>query len=321
MMKRRVYSNEEVEEAARRYKTKAEFHKLDSALYFCALRRGLMPRFTWLHSDSHLFNEINFVYRYFFQNYGAVYVGRTINPKKRDTSHRKGKGPASSIVFRFASAKGVPIPPMEILECNLSGEDSQRIEDEYVKKYKSENLTILNTGATGIGTSSMGMKRKHTRKKFLEIASHYTTLSDFRREQPALYDAGNKYGWAQECSFLKRRTRASAKFSREYCISIAKECTSRKELARKDYSVYVKMLHNGWLDECDWLKSKHKGYSKLTHSYCMEIAQQYPTLTIMHRERPTIVKKLYKTGWIEECTWLPRRVKHSYRIGSDKRGD
>lgn len=45
----------------------------------------------------------------------------------------------------------------------------------------------------------------------------------------------------------------------------------------------------------------------LTHDYCMKIARQYSSLTTMRKEQSAIVKKLYKTGWIDECLWLPSR--------------
>lgn len=301
------YTNEQIIEAAKKYTRKVDFLHNDNALYHAALNRGLMDQFTWLKSSAHLFDSINFVYRYYFQTENAIYVGRTINPEERDFEHHRDRGKESSIVFKFAQEKGITIPPMEILAKNLSGIDSQRVEDEYIQKYRAEAMHILNKGATGIGRGSMGMKKKYSKQKFLTIARQYTELSEFQRQQHGAYEAACKNGWIQECDWLTRKVRKSNLFTKEFCMNIARQCTSRKELKRKDATVYRKMVISGWIEECEWLKSAHEERKILTHDYCLEIAKRYSSLTTMHKEHPSVVKKLYKTGWIDECKWLPSR--------------
>ena len=305
---RKKYSDEEVRQAARRYKYKEDFHKQDSALYFCALRRGLMKDFHWLRSKPNLYDSINYIYRYFFMEQNAVYIGRTINIEKRDRDHRRDRGEKSSIVFRYAKANGKEIPQLEVLEQGLSGEESQVAEDRYVRLYRGKGFKILNSGATGLGTGSMGKKRYFTRVKVIEESHKYETLAEFRENSRPYYEAACKYGWIHdhEFDFLQRKIRNSKTLTEDYCRVIARRYKSRKELIKGDIGVYDKMLHMGWIDKCEWLKSAHAGYHKLTHDYCMQIARQYKSLTLMQKERYTIVKKLYKTGWIKECTWLPQ---------------
>lgn len=299
------YTNEQIIEAAKKYIKKVDFLHNDNALYHAALNRGLMPQFTWLKSSAHLYDTINYVYRYYFAEQNAVYVGRTIKPEERDFDHHRERGEESSAVLKFARENGTAIPKMEILEKGLSGIESQIKEDEYVKKYRAEGMEILNKGATGLGRGSMGMKKKYSKQKFMEIAHRYETAKEFREKEKGAFSAGCQNGWIKECTFLKRAQRSSCVFSKEYCIEIARMCKSRKELATKDCTVYEKMLKNGWLDECGWLESAHKGYRELTHDECIAIARRYPNLTLMRKEQPTVVKKLYKTGWMNECTWLP----------------
>lgn len=310
------YTEEGAEEVARKCKTKAEFRKMDEGYYFYALRSHIMSRFTWLQSEQHLYDAINYVYRYHFPEYNAVYVGRTINPDKRDFEHRRERGKESSAVLKFAKEKGIEVPMMEILEKGLTGEESQIKENEYVCKYRDEGYLVLNKGATGKATGSMGMKRKHTLNKFLEVAKRYTRLSDFKRENIALYDAANKYGWIKECDWLERGTRLSSTFTKEFCMSVARQCSSRKELGRRDPTVYLKMLKLGWLDECDWLESAHKGRKDMPHDYCIDIAKQYTTANQLNKKYQTVAKKLYKTGWIKECSWLleVRRPVNQYTL-------
>ena len=303
----RKYTDEEAEKVAKKYKTKADFRKNDKGYYYYALRRHIMPKFTWLQSEPHLFNAINYVYRYYFQEQNAVYVGRTINIEERDFDHHRDRGKESSAVLKFAKERGVEVPKIEILERGLTGEESQIKEDDYVRKYRNEGFIVLNKGATGKGTGSLGIKKKYSRKRFLEIASRYEFVSDFSKEQHPLYVAAVKYGWLQDAYFLKRKNRTSKDFSKEMCLSVARQCSSRTELFDRDSTVYSKMLKEGWMDECEWLKSAHEGQKTLTHVYCLEIAKRYSSLTIMHKEQSAIVKKLYKTGWIDECKWLPSR--------------
>ena len=270
--KKKAYTFQEVLNAARKYKTKKEFHKNDSALYFCALRRGWMKHFDWLSSGNHLYDHINYVYRYYFPLFNAIYVGRTINPEVRDIEHRRNRGKCSSVVFQFAKKKNIRIPEMELLESGLSGEESQIKEDEYVVLYREKGYQVLNKGGTGIGIGSMGGKKKHSRKQVIEIAKQYEWLSDFKKEHHNLYVAASRYGWISDLGFLKRKQREHSLFSKQYCIEVAKLCNSRKELSQKDSSVYDTMLRNGWLEECSWLVSSHQGYRKLTHDLCLDIA-------------------------------------------------
>lgn len=299
------YSNEQIVEAAKKYTKKADFLHNDNALYHAALHRGLMPQFTWLQSSAHLYDSINYIYRYFFASQNAVYVGRTINPEKRDCDHRRERGEESSTVLKFAQENGISIPQMEILENGLSGIESQIKEDEYVKKYRNEGMRILNKGATGLGRGSMGMKKRCSKKKFLEAAHRYETVKEFMANEKGLFATGRRNGWLRECPFLKRANRQASIFSKEYCFEIAKACKTRKELAHKDPTVYNKMRKNGWIDECNWIESSHKDNRELTYDFCMQVARQYSNSGRLSKEQPSIYKKMNKTGWIDDCDWFP----------------
>lgn len=251
----RKYTDKEAEEVAKKYKTKADFRKNDEGYYYYALRRHIMPKFTWLQSETHLFNAINYVYRYYFQEQNAVYVGRTINIEDRDFDHHRDRGKESSSVLKFAKEHGIEIPEMEILERGLTGEESQIKEDEYVKRYKAEGMLVLNKGATGKGTGSLGKIRGYTRGKILAVAKQYNYLYDFHHEHPKLYDAACRYGWIHDFDFLKRKVSRTEHQSKEFCIRVAKKYASRKEFSDGNPGVYNKMMANGWLDECGWLNS------------------------------------------------------------------
>ena len=301
------YSNDQIIEAAKKYTKKVDFLHNDNALYHAALNRGLMPQFTWLQSSAHLFDSINYVYRYYFAEQNAVYVGRTIKPGERDFDHHRERGEESSAVLKFAQENGTTIPKMEILEKGLSGVESQIREDEYVQKYRAEGMRILNKGATGLGRGSMGMKKKYSKKKFMEAAHRYETVKEFREHEKGLFATGRRNGWLRECHFLKRANRQHSIFSKEYCIAIAKKCKSRKELSKRDVTVYEKMLRYGWIDECDWLVSAHKDNRELPYEFCMEVAKRYSNSGLLSKEQSAVYKKMNKTGWIDDCDWFPKK--------------
>ena len=219
----RKYSDEEAEEVAKKYKIKADFRKNDEGYYYYALRRHIMPKFTWLQSEPHLFNAINYVYRYYFQEQNAVYVGRTISIRKRDRDHRKYREKESSSVLKFAQKHGVEVPEIEILERGLTGEESQIKEDDYVKRYSTEGMFIINKGATGKGTGSLGNIRGYTKRKILAVAKQYKYLYDFHHEYPKLYDAACRYGWIHDFDFLKRKVSRTEQSPKQSCSSGSKK--------------------------------------------------------------------------------------------------
>lgn len=239
------YSDEEVLRVASLYKNKGKgaFQKEERNLYAVAKRRGLLGKIEF-RPQQHLFGNINFVYRYFFQEQKAVYVGRTIKPQQRDYEHRRDRGKDSSSVFKFANLCASKIPQMEILASGLSGEESQIMEDKYVRQYKEHGFVILNKGATGLGTGAMGMKRQHSEETFMNIAHMYDSYSLFKQEHPRLFHAGERYGWLKKCAWLQHDVRLKNTITKEYCLEVARQYTFRSELAEADPTVYEFIRRN-----------------------------------------------------------------------------
>lgn len=61
------------------------------------------------------------------------------------------------------------------------------------------------------------------------------------------------------------------------------------------------------------------GCTRLSKKYCMEVARGFSEINEMLKEYPSIVRKLYKRGWMDECTWLckTRPVGNRYRTATD----
>jgi predicted GIY-YIG superfamily endonuclease len=130
---------------ARKYRNKFELQKK-----CCGCYQGLR-RNHWLNEVASKFydnsihymkydEKINCVYAYEFDEWKTFYVGRTNNIKRRDRQHRNGCGHRDGTrefdsVYRFAEECGVDIPKPIILEENLNAADSQKMEDEWKKRY------------------------------------------------------------------------------------------------------------------------------------------------------------------------------------------
>ena len=291
------YSDEIIIQAARKYKYKADFRNKMPRLYLAASRRGLIPQLSWLKTSPNLFSPENCVYRYYFRIFNAVYVGRTIKPSERDRSHRSN---ATSTVYRFAHGNGVEIPKMQVLRKGLNGEDSQILEDAYIRRYREHGMLVLNKGATGAGTGSMGMKRRFSKKAFMRTARHYTSYTKFKLNHPSLWRAGERNGWIKECTFLQRDVRLENTLTKRYCMEVARQYPSRSKLNDGDPSVYAKMLDRGWLELCTWFTRR------LTRSYeyCMAMARKCKSARELYLRYGSVSQKMYAEGWIKDCTWF-----------------
>ena len=93
------------------------------------------------------------VYAYFFRGRKAAYVGRTVNPARRDWQHRQ---PGDNAVRGFADKNGLRVPEMTLLEDGLSPGEGLEREDFWCKKLKGDGWRVLNKAKTGVKSGSLG---------------------------------------------------------------------------------------------------------------------------------------------------------------------
>ncbi len=294
----RVYTDEYIEAVAKKFKWKKDFRTKEVNLYAIAKRRGLLPRFVWLKSQSGTFGKQHYVYQYRFRKHKAVYIGRTNNPTFRDKGHHK----ENSTVFKFAKEHGLDIPRMQILKKGLTMEESQAWEAEYVWKYRASGLMVLNKGAVGVGTGSVGTLSKASKKEVLRIAEGCDDLEDFRRNHTRQYRIALSHGWLKECE-LNRKRRKKGSLTKSFCVREAEKYSSYSEMLKIDASLYYTMYNEGWLELCPWLAHNQR----LTKAYCLEVAKGYNSPTELGKVNSGVLAKLYQKGWIKECAWFPKR--------------
>jgi hypothetical protein len=205
---------------------------------------------------------------------------------------------------------------MEILASGLSGEESQIMEDKYVRQYKEHGFVILNKGATGLGTGAMGMKRQHSEETFMNIAHMYDSYSLFKQEHPRLFHAGERYGWLKNCAWLQHDVRLKNTITKEYCLEVARQYTFRSELAEADPTVYEFIRRNCLWKFCPTIRKKYR--ERLSDAELLKIAKQYSCISELKRHDSSAAHELYSRGLITKCSWFmrpPPPVSHMRKVG------
>ena len=292
------YSDELIKDVVKKYIYKADFKETEPLLYRAARKRGLLGN---LKSKPDIFAEHYCVYRYLFNDFKAVYIGLTCNPRQRDSMRRSDPRDA---VRLFASQHNIEIPRMEVLKTGLKTDGAQFYEDYYVREYRAKGYRVLNIAKTGIGIGSIGYggNRRYSKKQFVEVAKKVKSYSILKRLYKSLWLAGQRNGWLKECNYIEYDRRPPGTCTKEYCMKVAKAYTSRRQLYNEDPRVYDVMKKNGWLDACPNLKTFRT--MGLTEGYCKAIAKNYSSKSDLMRHNKPVWKWLQRRGLLKDCNWF-----------------
>ena len=118
--------------------------------------------------------------------------------KIRDREHIYRIG--NDTVAKYARENGFAVPPMEIIEDNLTIAEALIQEDYWKNYYKDRGYKILNTAKTGIGSGSIGAINhgKWPKEKVFEEAKQYKTKIDFEIGSSNAYYKAKRMGWLKE---------------------------------------------------------------------------------------------------------------------------
>ncbi len=168
---------------AKKYKTRSEFNNKRSRAYDVARRNGWLADYTWMPDITAVDSKVDSVYRYYFKEQNAVYVGRTLMYRQhiRDIDHRNTK---NDTVYRYAQKNHLEIPPMQIIEDKLTVLQGREREDHWRKHYESQGCLILNKAATGVKSGSLGAigRGKWTFEKAYQIAKCFHSAKEMNDE-------------------------------------------------------------------------------------------------------------------------------------------
>jgi len=300
------------EEEARKYKTKGDFLKGCSAAHSAAVRNGWIDDYDWLIDQriDVIKGQIDSVYVYVFEDTKVAYVGRTLirRQKKRDKEHIFNF--EADKVARYALEHHVPVPPMKILESNLTLEEGLDREDYWRKWYKQQGYTMLNKSATGIGKGSLGgiSHGKWNRRTCREEALKYKSASEFEVNSSGAYAAALRNGWLEDYTWFAV---LKQEWNEQACFNEAKKYKTRGEFSYGSASAYKKALETGWISEYTWLSSRQSvpaGYWD-NYEHCYEEAKKYRNRRSFQKSCNGAYNKAFKNGWLDDYTWFEEMKK------------
>ena len=309
------WTRERCEEESRRYQSKKEFVKGSPAAHSASVRGGWLDEFTWLIDNRFdiIKDKVDSVYVYIFEETKTAYVGRTLirRQKKRDKEHIFNI--EADNVARYAKKIHVPVPPMKIIETNLTLEEGLDREDYWRKWYEQQGYTMLNRIATGKGKGSLGgiSHGKWNRKTCREEALKYKSSSEFEVNSSGAYAAALRNGWLKDYSWfavLKRE------WDKETCLKEAQKYKTRGDFSKGCFGAYNKALKEGWINEFTWLSSRQTKPAGFWGNYkhCYEEAKKYKNRRAFMKGCSSAYTKASKNGWLDDYTWFKEKQKHNY---------
>lgn len=306
------WTRERCEEESRKYHSKTEFVKGCSAAHHAAVVNGWLDDFDWLIDQriDVVKGKIDSVYVYVFEDTKVAYVGRTLlrRQKKRDKEHIFNF--EADKVARYALEHHVPVPPMKILESNLTLEEGLDREDYWRNWYEQQGYTMLNKSATGIGKGSLGgiSHGKWNRKTCREEAMKYKSSSEFEVNSSGAYAAALRNGWLKEYTWFAV---LKQEWTKQICFDEAKKYKTRGEFSTGSSGAYKKSLETGWIDEYTWLRSRQNKPSGYWDNYehCYEEAKKYRNRRSFQKSCNGAYNKAFKNGWLDDYTWFEEMKK------------
>ena len=241
-----------------KYKTKTNLFNNNEHAYHAYIRfkrKGLISddEINWdirIREQGDENARIHSVYAYVFDD-NSVYVGRTMDPHKRDKQHRRphhahGKDNIGT-VLQHSIDSGIEIPPMTLLETDLNLQESCRQEDFWCNEYRKKGYKMLNRGVTGEFVGSIGgFKTKWTKEKVIEYVKQFDNLAELSKNNDYIPKLLRKFCLIDE--LFPNRLRAH-KITFEETKEEASHYKTRTRFQKGSRKYYDASRKNGWLDK------------------------------------------------------------------------
>lgn len=242
-------------EESKKYTSRVEFYKGSHGAYRVAKKNGWLNEMTWLNRRNVYKDPVDAVYKYYFHDENAIYIGRTIYLDIRDKQHRTR---VNDTVYKFAMEHNIEIPQMEILEEGLTVTQGAERENYWANYYKGKGVKLINKQPCGsLGLMCRGKWSKH---KCFEEAKKYKTRSEFQKNASQAYHISMKNKWIEEMTwFPKNRTHPNGYWrDKENFIKEAKKYNSKNELMKGNRAAYAAGYKYGYISEINWFKNGRK---------------------------------------------------------------
>lgn len=293
---------------AKHFKTKSDFKQNQPKAYNAAIRHGWISHFDWMLKTrvNVLLELVDCVYLYHFEEYNAVYIGRTINKSRRDREHIFNKD--DDTVAKFASKHKCPVPKMIILEDNLSIVQGQEREDYWINQYRQQGYHILNKAKTGLGIGSLGKLEctKWSKKTCYEEAKKYSSRKEFQIGNVSAYTRALQRGWLKEYTWFKRPRTWNKVWDKESCYQEALKYKTISSFRKNNLGAYNAALKNKWTKDYFWFKITSKPAGYWTYERCYEEAKKYHSRSEFKKNSVSAYKTALAKGWLDDYTWFVR---------------
>ena len=294
---------ENVIDESKKYSSRAEFCKSSYGAYKSSLKNGWLDEMTWLTKKNVCKDPVDTVYRYYFENENAVYVGRTIYLELRDHQHRTRE---KDTVYKFAKECNTEIPKIEVLEEGLTVLQGAKREDYWEKYYRNKGFTIINKQPCG----SLGhMCKKWSKEKCFEEAKKYKTRSEFQKNAPQAYHLSITNNWIDNMTWLPKIQNVPNGYwqNKENVINEAKKYKTRGEFQKNNVGAYESARKNKWFGEMDWFEKpkerKPKGYWQNKENVINE-SKKFKTRSEFKFFSQRAYESARKNKWLDEMIWL-----------------
>jgi hypothetical protein len=238
-----------------------------------------------------IFGEIDNVYAYEFPEYNKVYVGRTINIKKRDKEHLY----SNDTLAKFIKKENIQLPKPIILEKDLKILDGAEKEKYYMEKYKDCGWDLLNIakgGAIGI----VGYNSR-TYEECKEEANKYKDRKEFKEKSSAIYYYCSYKKWLSD--FFPPKYKPDNYWCYETCEEVAKKYKSIKEFSKNEKVAYIISAKNKWIDNFFKREKKTSGYWE-NYENCKKASEECRNLTEFSKKFSRAYYVSCNMGWIKD---------------------
>ena len=245
-------------EESKKYSSRMDFYKGSHGAYTVAKNNGWLNEMVWLNRNNVYKDPVDTIYRYYFTDENAVYVGRTIYLELRDHQHRTRE---KDSVYKFAKENNTTIPEIEVLETGLTVPQGVEKEDYWKKCHRKKGFRIINKQPCG----SIGLiaKGKWTKNKCFEESKKYKTRSDFQRNSSQAFHISMKNGWIDEMTWLPKTQKVPNGYwnKKENVLNEAKKYKSIKEFQKHSGGAFNAARKHGFFNEINWMKRNGKKIS------------------------------------------------------------
>lgn len=296
----RAYTDEQLRDSASRYKTKKDWRKNEDGAYVVAWRRG-----------TEFFNDITshmkplgsrikrLIYAAEFPD-NSVYVGLTYDESRRKKQHLDDISNQTknrkSAVYQHYKETGMR-PEFKILTGLLDLDESQKQEENFLKKYQNDGWKILNRVKTGgLG----GSYQIYSDEVLRNIAKKYKTKEDWKDNEPSSQTIARKRPefYKDITSHMVRPPSDKLIYTDDVLRNIAKKYKTKKEWSQNEPSslgIARRRPKEFYKDITSHMKELNR-YEPYTEEELAQIAKKYTKKTEWESNDSAAKAASYKRG-------------------------